>query len=127
MEKEEEEEEFITSGNWRGKHNLLSRGECRVSGVLSSTTYHTAGSNQRFGGDESVGGHEHEGICNLDFCLPACHLYCVSAMHIPCHPVLHGFEGSAWVPLSDLRLVCGSIDGWGGESRNDIQILSVKT
>jgi hypothetical protein len=22
---EEEEEEFITSGNWRGKHNLLSR------------------------------------------------------------------------------------------------------
>ena len=25
-EKEEEEEEFITSGNWRGKHNSLSRG-----------------------------------------------------------------------------------------------------
>ncbi len=24
--KEEEEEEFITSGNWRGKHNSLSRG-----------------------------------------------------------------------------------------------------
>jgi hypothetical protein len=23
---EEEEEEFITSGNWRGKHNSLSRG-----------------------------------------------------------------------------------------------------
>ena len=25
-EGEEEEEEFITSGNWRGKHNSLSRG-----------------------------------------------------------------------------------------------------
>ena len=24
--REEEEEEFITSGNWRGKHNSLSRG-----------------------------------------------------------------------------------------------------
>ena len=23
---QEEEEEFITSGNWRGKHNSLSRG-----------------------------------------------------------------------------------------------------
>ena len=23
---EEEEEEFVTSGNWRGKHNSLSRG-----------------------------------------------------------------------------------------------------
>ena len=22
------------------------------------------------------------------------------------------------MPLSDLRLLCGSIDGWGGESRN---------
>ena len=42
---------------------------------------------------------------------------CLSAMP----PVLHGPEGSAWarnlgVPLSDLRLLCGSIDGWGGES-----------
>ena len=41
---------------------------------------------------------------------------------LPC-PVLHGSEGSAWartlgVPLSDLRLLCGSIDDWGGESRN---------
>ena len=40
-------------------------------------------------------------------------------MPIPCHSVLHGLEGSAWarslgVPLSDLRLLCGSIDGWGG-------------
>jgi hypothetical protein len=26
MEEEEEEEEFITSVNWRGKHNWLSRG-----------------------------------------------------------------------------------------------------
>ena len=26
--------------------------------------------------------------------LPVCHLFCLSAMHIPCHPVLHGFEGS---------------------------------
>ena len=39
-------------------------------------------------------------------------------MHNPCHPVLHGFEGSVWVwnlgvPLSDLRLLWGSIDGWG--------------
>ena len=25
-EEEEEKEEFITSGNWRGKHNSLSRG-----------------------------------------------------------------------------------------------------
>ena len=37
--------------------------------------------------------------------------------------VLHGSEGSAWrrnlgVPLSDLRLLCGSIDGWGGELGN---------
>ena len=52
-----------------------------------------------------------------------CHLFCLSAMHVPYHPVLHGFEGSAWarnlgVPLSDLRLLCGSIDGRGGESRN---------
>jgi hypothetical protein len=52
-----------------------------------------------------------------------CNLSCLSALHIPCHPVLHGFEGSAGarnlgVPLSDPRLVCGSIDGWGGESRN---------
>ena len=22
------------------------------------------------------------------------------------------------VPLSDLKLLCGSMDGWGGESRN---------
>ena len=26
LEEEEEEEVFITSGNWRGKHNSLSRG-----------------------------------------------------------------------------------------------------
>ena len=26
LAQEEEEEEFITSGNWRGKHNSLSRG-----------------------------------------------------------------------------------------------------
>ena len=61
-------------------------------------------------------------------CLPPV----LSAMHIIRHPVLHGFEGSAWarnlgVPLSDLRLLCGSMDGWGGESRHDTQILSVKT
>ena len=44
---------------------------------------------------------------------------CLSAMPIPFHPVLHGFEGSAWarslgVPLSDLRLYCGLINGLGG-------------
>ena len=57
----------------------------------------------------------------------------VSAMHIPCHPVQHGFEGSAWarsleVPLSDLKLLCGSIDGWMEEWRVAAftQILSVK-
>ena len=26
VKEEEEEEEFITSSNWRGKHNSLSRG-----------------------------------------------------------------------------------------------------
>ena len=41
-------------------------------------------------------------------------------MPFPCHPVPHGSEGSAWarslgVPLSDLGLLCGSIDG--GEVR----------
>ena len=53
--------------------------------------------------------------------MPVCHVFCLFTMHNPCHPVLHGFQGSAWawsracrlgVPLSDLRLLCGSIDGW---------------
>ena len=47
-----------------------------------------------------------------------CHLPCLSAMPCPAW-----VRGSAWarnlgVPLSDLRLLCGSIDGRGGESRN---------
>ena len=63
---------------------------------------------------------------------PVCHLFCLSAMHTPCHPVLHGFEGSAWarslrVPHLDLRPLCGSIDGPGGESRNVHPIFCVKT
>ena len=47
------------------------------------------------------------------------------ALSLPSCPalIMHVFEGSAWarilgVPLSDLRLLCGSIDGWGRESRN---------
>ena len=65
-----------------------------------------------------------------DASMPACHLSCLSAMPIRCHPVLHGFEGSAWVlslgaPLSDLRLLCGSIDGGrGGESRETLTKFS---
>lgn len=52
--------------------------------------------------------------CRSATCTPVA---CRIAMHISCHPVLLGFEGSAWarslgVPLSDLRLLRGSIDGW---------------
>ena len=31
---EEEEEEFITSGDWRGKHNSLSRGRREGSNLI---------------------------------------------------------------------------------------------
>ena len=53
-----------------------------------------------------------ECLFRLSATCPAC---------LPC-PVMHGSEGSAWarnlgVPLSDLRHLCVSIDGWGGESR----------
>ena len=37
-----------------------------------------------------------KGVAPNDALMPACHLSCLSAMHIPCHSVLHGFEGSAW-------------------------------
>ena len=35
---EEEEEEFITSGDWRGKHNSLSRGAGAVKSKMPSIT-----------------------------------------------------------------------------------------
>ena len=64
------------------------------------------------------------GFRKLVFCLPACHLFCLPAMPFPWPLVMHGFEGSAWtrslgVPLSDVWLLCGSIDGCGGGDIDD--------
>ena len=45
-----------------------------------------------------------KGAAPNDMLMPVCHLFCLSAMHIPCHPVLHGLEGSAWARSLEMPL-----------------------